>query len=65
MVERGSETRKALQQFIDTQRMFFVNQMVGALRENNHEDARKYAFFDQAYEEILVNMEDFITKAQQ
>jgi hypothetical protein len=59
----NAQNGRALQEFIDAQRMFFVRQMVSCLRENNTEEAKKFAAQDEAYAELLANLRDFIEKA--
>lgn len=62
LIEKGSEARKAVEKFITERRMFFVQQMTGYLKQYDHEQATKYAHFDEAYEELLDHMADYATK---
>ena len=57
-----SELQGALTQFVETQRLYFLNQAMTALRNGEIDEAKKYAYYDEAYENLLAYMRDYVTR---
>ena len=51
-----AEFRKALQEFVTSQRIHLVQKAVEYLRENDVDEARKYAAQEEAYAEMIANL---------
>jgi len=56
---RDTEFRKSLQEFVTAQRMHLVQAAMDNLRGGLMEEARKFAAQDEAYSDLIANLETF------
>jgi len=57
------EFRRSLQEFVTVQRMHLVQAAMDNIRGNLMDEARKYAAQDEAYSDLIANLESFAERA--
>jgi len=60
---RDPEFRRSLQEFVTVQRMHLVQAAMDNIRGNLMDEARKYAAQDEAYSDLIANLESFAERA--